>query len=210
MRLLAILLALWELFHSVSALTCLRCDGTGAEPCTPDEQECAPRQKCASVTELRALENVSRTILTKTCIDQEQCGHNSLTTVGFSRAVNAQCCSTDKCNTDTAPVSERGMPNGLVCAACYSTSGQCGKNTVECLGSENRCFLHNETNYNDEILLKGCISQDICRSEFLFLRGSGSVSISCCTGHLCNTAPRLGEAGLFLFLVASLAAVFVV
>ncbi|KAK6469108.1 phospholipase A2 inhibitor and Ly6/PLAUR domain-containing protein-like [Huso huso] len=91
---------------------------------------------------------------------------------GVTRStINAKCCNTDLCNTETIPAYESTTPSGLECYGC-ETMDCSNYITIKCLGNENRCMMIVAgTENGGQQILKGCVSKNVCKY---------------CEGNLCN------------------------
>uniref|UniRef100_A0A8C1XR85 Uncharacterized protein n=1 Tax=Cyprinus carpio TaxID=7962 RepID=A0A8C1XR85_CYPCA len=111
----------------------------------------------------------------KECI--EECEEGSMN-FGISKS-SFSCCGTHFCTSRDAPDPRTNALNGRT---CYSCDGQSCSNTVSCSGTEDRCITANVTNRGPPMLIKGCISKNICGA----LKCSFIRDVSCCEGDLCN------------------------
>ncbi|KAF4117984.1 hypothetical protein G5714_000035 [Onychostoma macrolepis] len=112
--------------------------------------------------------------------------------VGISKSAFS-CCGTHLCNSrdapdDPPPVDPRtNAPNGRT---RYYCDGQDCSNTVSCSGTEDRCITTTVTNRGLPMLVKGCISKNICGA----LKCSFIQDVSCCEGDLCNGDKSITQA----------------
>uniref|UniRef100_A0A8C1DGT3 Lymphocyte antigen 6 family member M7 n=1 Tax=Cyprinus carpio carpio TaxID=630221 RepID=A0A8C1DGT3_CYPCA len=204
-----LLFAIFTGGHSRSCYDCLSLTGS----CTQTSQCPTELTKCLSAT----VTVNSTTVKVKSCAPAIcQSGSVSL---GIGKG-SSQCCSTDLCNLQDAPVSTYNVvctvrqgprkesksifppvdpantPNGKT---CYFCDGNTCSNTVSCSGSEDRCFNATVSFGGQPVVVKGCASKSICDVSNLIPTLNGA---SCCEGNLCNGAQSVTQS--FLFLCCSL------
>ncbi|MGH0119233.1 UNVERIFIED_CONTAM: hypothetical protein FKN15_029602 [Acipenser sinensis] len=85
-------------------------------------------------------------------------------------------------------------PSGLECYGCI---GDDCRDTVKCLGVEDRCLKDVVEAQGSKIVTKGCASKNVCVSQSMQIHGL-SRSVNCCEGKLCNGARRVGQNILLL------------
>ncbi|XP_026052894.1 urokinase plasminogen activator surface receptor-like [Carassius auratus] len=205
-----LLFVLFPAGHSLSCYECSRRNGPMDVSCSDQEvNTCPTKYKCMSATVVQQVEGITTMSRVKGCSADCRSGSQN---VGFLRNV-IKCCDTDLCNIQYAPDPRTMVPNGKKCYYCDEKS--CS-NILSCSGSEDGCFTVTPKNLEEKelsknsrgqpLVVKGCISKEICHSTV-----SNVEVISCCSGNLCNGAQSVSEGNgvqsvsqSFLFLCLSL------
>ncbi|XP_059381477.1 urokinase plasminogen activator surface receptor-like isoform X2 [Carassius carassius] len=188
-----LLFVLFPAGHSLSCYECSRGNSLMDVSCSDQEVYTCPTKfsKCMSATVVQQVEGITTISRGKGCSADCRSGSQN---VGFLRNV-IKCCDTDRCNTHYAPVQSIMVPNGKKCYYCDEKS--CS-NILCCSGSEDGCFTITPKNLkekelsknsrNQPMVVKGCISKEICRSVV-----SNVEVISCCSGNLCNGVQSVSQ-----------------
>uniref|UniRef100_A0A8C2F1B1 UPAR/Ly6 domain-containing protein n=1 Tax=Cyprinus carpio TaxID=7962 RepID=A0A8C2F1B1_CYPCA len=162
---------------------CYECRGLGNY--CPEKLVVCPigYSKCMSTTTILQIGDTSIKMKQKECI--EDCQDSSVNYGALKQTFS--CCGTLLCNYRDAPDPRTNALNGRT---CYSCDGQSCSNTVSCSGTEDRCITATVTNRGPPMLIKGCISENICGA----LKCSFIRDVSCCEGDLCNGDKRVTQA----------------
>ncbi|KAK6469109.1 phospholipase A2 inhibitor and Ly6/PLAUR domain-containing protein-like [Huso huso] len=183
-RLLLALCTVCVLLPAVSTLRCHSCRSTTG-PCTGTSYTCTSgEQQCLTSTSKEITGDFSTMVYSKSCASSADCSTPMSINYGFTRStINAKCCNTDLCNTETIPAYEGTTPSGLECYGC-KTMDCSSYITTKCLGNENRCMMIVAgTENGGQQILKGCVSKNVCDAVHEY---------KCCEGNLCNGAPMVG------------------
>ncbi|XP_065098164.1 uncharacterized protein [Paramisgurnus dabryanus] len=168
---LHISLILITLFCSKAlTLSCYNC----TEP-TNCAQNCSSTASCVSTFKYDSTPNQPATTISRGCVSS---ACNSGISYGNIR-INVQCCDTEKCNNQSAPVLS---PNMKTCYTCIDKD--CSK-TLNCTDNEKNCF--SGTDLSTNTTYKGCVSScEVPKTQW-----SNYDNVTCCTGNLCNDAQSL-------------------
>ncbi|KAJ1132699.1 hypothetical protein NDU88_011002 [Pleurodeles waltl] len=172
---LAVLLA--AVLAKVNPLQCETCSALGSATCFGPIEKCAPDVTlCVKGLETNIIGKVSSQNAFKRCLDpikHKVCTRElSFRNSQFAITLAANCCSTDKCNGESLPVTAPIdiIPNGYKCGECtseQSASGCTATQDVLCTGTHYYCGSFNGTGTRPGEPLKsysykGCISKDAC------------------------------------------------
>ncbi|XP_061452700.1 phospholipase A2 inhibitor gamma subunit B-like isoform X2 [Rhineura floridana] len=88
---------------------------------------------------------------------------------GKSIRTSLTCCIGEACANSTPPVPRvESKTNGKQCPSCYSSSGTCITEMVNCTGSERYCFdVFSRSNADSrarDMIMKGCTTKSACES----------------------------------------------
>ncbi|XP_028301192.1 urokinase plasminogen activator surface receptor-like [Gouania willdenowi] len=131
------------------------------------------------------------------CAPPTLCPHNgtfkfSTDVVDSDKIIDAECCDTNNCNSETLPVPVQQADNGLDCYFCVSGSDFCVL-TVHCEGAQDRCFNGLVSTDNRVLPVAGCTSTDVCdiapaHGVLPFMEGVGNLTSgpNCCEANYCN------------------------
>ncbi|XP_067304823.1 neuromast-expressed gpi-anchored lymphocyte antigen 6 isoform X2 [Pseudorasbora parva] len=119
--------------------------------------------------------------------------------------MNNQCCNTNLCNDNQSePGPPRRIPNGI---QCYTCKGENCSSTLPCADEEDHC-IKATVNTDGKIIMKGCATRSLCDGDLSNPIGQTSVTVdlTCCKGHLCNSAQtvtpgRLFQLGLLVYAI---------
>ncbi|XP_027020998.2 urokinase plasminogen activator surface receptor-like [Tachysurus fulvidraco] len=185
MKTQVVLLLICMLFSKAMSLNCYQCLPSLTGPCTNEQITCS--DQCASTTmSVYTGDTKLQDVSVKTCSVQELCVSGSMN-LGITKVTNnAQCCSTNLCNSVTLPALPKQVSNGRMCYTC--DSNDCSR-TVNCEGTEDRCISASVKQGGNTVSIKGCVSRGFCSgSGSTNVPGIGSTSVQCCEGNLCNGA----------------------
>ncbi|KAL4597407.1 urokinase plasminogen activator surface receptor-like isoform X1 [Arapaima gigas] len=190
MKLLLSLAISCALFSAGFPLSCYQCTPDASGNCTNTVTSCMSSQPtCVSTTATvyTGTSNISK-ISTKFCSVPQQCVSGSISLLGVRTTLNTNCCSTDLCNSQTLPEWPQNSLNGRQCYACNTTSCLA---VLNCSGNEDRCITVMATVLGTRVMVKGCVSPEICSGAMSQLGLNASAEINCCQGNLCNDARRI-------------------
>ncbi|KAK2824886.1 hypothetical protein Q7C36_018813 [Tachysurus vachellii] len=184
MKTQVVLLLVCMLFSKALSLNCYQCLPSLTGPCTNEQTTCS--DQCASSTISVFTSGTKQDISMKTCGVEDLCVSGSMN-IGIVKVTNnAQCCSTNLCNSGTPPALPKQVPNGRVCYTC--DTNDCSAK-VYCEGNEDRCISASVKQGGNTVSMKGCVSQGFCvGSGSSGVPGIGLTSVHCCEGNLCNGA----------------------
>uniref|UniRef100_A0A3Q0R9C8 UPAR/Ly6 domain-containing protein n=1 Tax=Amphilophus citrinellus TaxID=61819 RepID=A0A3Q0R9C8_AMPCI len=176
------------LLSNACALECYECP-------TEISGICSQTTECPSSV-LFYSGSISSNFKFKFCTAAEDCVNGSVNIGSGNTVLTSKCCSSDLCNSQDAPDGGILSPNGKQCFQC---NGQDCTKTLNCAGNEDNCIKVTGAGVN----VKGCVSEQICSSKQIaqLMTFSGAV-LSCCQGHLCNSASS--TTAYFLLMVAPL------
>ncbi|XP_015191987.1 phospholipase A2 inhibitor and Ly6/PLAUR domain-containing protein-like [Lepisosteus oculatus] len=205
MKKLVTLVIFCAIFPLATALDCTVCHSPiTSTTCKPMTSTCFPSYTKCFKGILKASGTVNNQITAQACTIPDLCTAPMSVNTGSLRVTgNLDCCNSDNCNTNTkipAPYTDI-TPNDSKCYFCDGT--ECSK-IMYCQGVENRCFETSAVVNGKTQPLKGCASDNACKTppsdlEFIFGTKFKS-SVICCTGNLCNNAKRT-EQSVFVLLV---------
>ncbi|KAK6467674.1 phospholipase A2 inhibitor and Ly6/PLAUR domain-containing protein-like [Huso huso] len=191
-RLLLALCTVCVLLPAVSTLSCHSCRSTTG-PCTGKPNTCTNgEQQCLTSTTKEIKAGVTTMVHSKSCTLPKNCLTPMSINAGVTKStINAKCCNTDLCNTETIAAYEGTTPSGLECYGCEKSD--CSSYiTIKCLNNENRCMISVLGAENGrQTIVKGCVSKNVCDSK---------PEYKCCEGNLCNGSRRVGQNILLLLL----------
>ncbi|XP_053283224.1 threonine-rich protein isoform X2 [Pleuronectes platessa] len=110
----------------------------------------------------------------------------------LSALTSAACCNTDNCNSANLPSPAAASANSLLCFNCNPITSQCNS-SIQCKGTEDRCFQASVTIGSNTIPAFGCASENMCAvasslGTIPFLQSAVKISgLACCGTNLCNT-----------------------
>ncbi|KAI4877763.1 hypothetical protein NFI96_028381, partial [Prochilodus magdalenae] len=185
-------------------LSCYQCKPDASGTCKTTQAVCTDH--CASVTTFVRSGGQEHAISAKGCAAIEECVSGSMNLGVTKTAINTKCCSTDLCNRKTLPALS-GTQNGRSCYTCVDND--C-RNTLNCVGDENRCITVNATDSGTPVTMKGCASKSVCNASKSSIWGKKKLTIiemSCCKGNMCNSAADL-KLSLLIMLVSLLSSFF--
>ncbi|XP_029500081.1 urokinase plasminogen activator surface receptor-like isoform X1 [Oncorhynchus nerka] len=125
--------------------------------------------------------------IVKGCMDDHFCQSSPKMSlnIGFHQFTSS-CCNSSGCNSDTFSDDPH---NGLECFSCTDPEDEVCNQAVTCQGVQDHCLNDTVTASNGRsVTLRGCVSRSMCGS------GSGSGSVSCCEGSLCNRNRAMNSA----------------
>ncbi|XP_057196734.1 urokinase plasminogen activator surface receptor [Triplophysa rosa] len=203
-----ILLLISVFFSKALALRCFVCiPDLSTGTCTQSFITC--QSPCNSMTTTVYVGVLDQSQSQKICGDPSSCVTGSIN-YGLSRVtLNSQCCSTDLCNYNNAPVLPRRPPNGRICFTCDDTG--CSK-MLPCEGEETQCFTVRVDRNGKKEIQKGCSSQLFCGSSAAHANVSrllGSNDMKCCEGNLCNSSGAKSIQGFFFSLIPLIFLLFI-
>ncbi|KAM9445223.1 phospholipase A2 inhibitor and Ly6/PLAUR domain-containing protein-like [Clarias gariepinus] len=175
------LLLICMLFSKALSLTCHHCLPSQSKKC--NNQTYCPDQ-CLTATTAVYLSGTKHIFYIKTCGTLKTCVSGRLNLGIIKVTTNAQCCTSDLCNSQTLSVHPQQALSGTM---CYSGSGK-----VNCTGSEDRCIIASVQKGGNTMPMKGCVSSNFCHAH-----GSSSMpafnisNMHCCEGNLCNGAESI-------------------
>nr|XP_055035401.1 urokinase plasminogen activator surface receptor-like isoform X2 [Misgurnus anguillicaudatus] len=173
------------LFTGGHSLQCYECLGIMGS-CESKETTCpdTATATCASATVVQTTGGTEVKMQSKGCTVKEGCISASVN-FGVARTVTStQCCNTDRCNSNDAPVYGSNSPNGK---QCYYCDGKSCFNKLNCLGDEDYCLkATGETRFTKQA--KACdVKQNCVNGSINFGLGSTGFSMQCCNTDLCNS-----------------------
>ncbi|XP_034439609.1 phospholipase A2 inhibitor and Ly6/PLAUR domain-containing protein-like [Hippoglossus hippoglossus] len=111
--------------------------------------------------------------------------------LGVSSALaSATCCSTDNCNSVTLPFPVVPADNSLLCHVCDPITFDCSL-SIQCKGTEDRCFQASVTNGAGTSPAFGCASLNLCAAATIlgtlpFMQDVGTItSVPACYYNQC-------------------------
>lgn len=178
------------LLPKVATLKCYQCFGPKA--CNIVE-ECPASNTHCGVLRITSHGDKLDDVMVKSCTRPQNC-INGAVNFGIVRTVfTSKCCTSDLCNIQSFPEPASSSPNGRKCHTC---SKQSCNQTLNCKGSEDRCFSVLVTSGEQNMTMKGCVSADICPD------GSNTqtygAEFTCCQGDYCNSASTSSTSLLLL------------
>ncbi|XP_044291221.1 uncharacterized protein LOC123026052 [Varanus komodoensis] len=110
------------------------------------------------------------------------------------------CCTGSNCKQVSPELPETdSTANGIQCPACYSSSGTCASEMVNCTGAEKHCFDVNTVQMSDgnqiEYILRGCTTESVCltiKSGRSPIVGGDRVKKASCRPDVSQGAPPSG------------------
>ncbi|KAL7859158.1 hypothetical protein SRHO_G00143050 [Serrasalmus rhombeus] len=183
MKLQVTLSLICVLLPKALTLTCNKCVPDLSGTCTDSQVACTDR--CGSGTVLLNVVGVERTMRTKDCAAAAECVSGSLNLGAMKMTMNMQCCTSDRCNSQTPAALPFGSSNGKKCYMCIDND--CS-GTVSCEGDQDRCISATATASGVQVAMKGCVSRNLCTDASSMQAAGVTGSVSCCEGNLCNGA----------------------
>ncbi|XP_028299293.1 mucin-19-like isoform X7 [Gouania willdenowi] len=187
---------------AVPGLQCLSCSDSSCS--SPVSVTCSSETMCitASIKDVVSEEES----FFRGCAPPTLCPHNgtfkfSTDVVDSDKIIDAECCDTNNCNSETLPVPVQQVENGLQCFFCISGSNSCSF-TVHCEGAQDRCFDGHVSTDNRVLPVAGCTSTDVCEiapdhGVLPFMEGVGNLTSgpTCCGTNHCNDFTEPTTAG---------------
>ncbi|KAG7514530.1 hypothetical protein JOB18_036474 [Solea senegalensis] len=202
----------WTLISTAAALKCWFGDNT-YQPCN---------ERCGLIVAQTYIQGKHVQNITQACLPTSVCRQRtgSSLNIGFLSWVESiQCCDTDGCNTNTlAPQDNRvsEKDNNLQCFTCPDSKNPDCKQTLQCLGGQDRCFRGAVSSEGVVIPAFGCISSVLCGDDKpWFNKPFGVIQAligpNCCGTSFCNSAtpPTCGTSTVRLAVIALLCMHFV-
>ncbi|XP_060933441.1 phospholipase A2 inhibitor and Ly6/PLAUR domain-containing protein-like [Limanda limanda] len=196
MKLLLSLTLIWALYSTGEALLCANCASNDCS--TTVEALCPTGTMCITASiQAVSLGTPGRQIY-KSCAPPSLCPSTGSQTfsvnLGVSSALaSATCCNTDSCNSNTLPFPVASAVNSLQCHVCNPVTSDCSS-SVQCRGTEDRCFQASVTNGAGTSPAFGCASTNLCAAaaslgSLPFMQDVGNITsgLACCGTSLCNT-----------------------
>ncbi|XP_061452701.1 phospholipase A2 inhibitor NAI-like isoform X3 [Rhineura floridana] len=155
-----------------TSLECDVCADIGTS-CTGNKKVCREGQDTCVIVFLESTLNgkVLQTVM-KGCGSSDTCNsppkHLNMGR-GKSIRTSLTCCIGEACANSTPPVPRvESKTNGKQCPSCYSSSGTCITEMVNCTGSERYCFdVFSRSNADSrarDMIMKGCTTKSACES----------------------------------------------
>ncbi|XP_028299321.1 urokinase plasminogen activator surface receptor-like [Gouania willdenowi] len=177
-------------------LQCLSCSGSSCS--SPVSVTCSSETMCITAS-IKDVSSGDESFF-RGCAPPTLCPNNG--TFNFStdvfdshKIIDAECCDTNNCNSETLPVPVQQETNGLECYVCifFSGSNVCTAFTVQCKGAQDRCFIGSASTDNGVLLVAGCTSTDVCdiapdHGVLPFMEEVGNLTSgpTCCGTNRCN------------------------
>ncbi|XP_072553517.1 urokinase plasminogen activator surface receptor-like [Salminus brasiliensis] len=191
MKLQITVVLLGVFFVEAFSLQCHDCRLQHHEFCTDaynHERECS--DQCVRLTFSLSMGGTQIDRNINGCQEPAVCINGSINTGHLKASLNSECCTTNLCNNEKMPASQKLPTNGKKCCLNQDCSS-----TVNCEGDEDFCFIGREIPLDEDLIsLRGCVTKSICDlnisllKRFLRLDRSVPVNMSCCQGGLCNAA----------------------
>ncbi|RXN21681.1 urokinase plasminogen activator surface receptor-like protein [Labeo rohita] len=155
--------------NALNGKSCYYCDG----------QDCSKTVNCSGTEDRCFNATANSTTWTLKDCASSACSNGSIN-FGTGKG-SSSCCDTDLCNSQDAPDSSTNALNGK---SCYYCDGQSCSKTVNCSGTEDRCF--NATVNSTIVTAQSCALPIGCPSGSINL-GIAKIASSCCNTDLCNS-----------------------
>ncbi|XP_028301188.1 mucin-2-like [Gouania willdenowi] len=185
-----------------TGLQCLSCSGSSCS--SPVSVTCSSETMCITAS-IKDLSSGDESFF-RGCAPPTLCPHNgtfkfSTDVVDSYKIIDAECCDTNNCNSETLPVPVQQAENGLECFFCLSGTDSCSF-TVRCEGAQDRCFDGHVSTDNRVLPVAGCTSTDVCEiapdhGVLPFMEGVGNLTSgpTCCGTNHCNDFTEPTTAG---------------
>ncbi|XP_053177842.1 urokinase plasminogen activator surface receptor-like [Scomber japonicus] len=188
MKLILSLTLIWTLSSTAEALKCWQ-GLMGMDELRP----CASTTEwCVTVASQVTVNGNLHQFTTKSCVPLSpniEGKHTFSLNLGF---LSASVCNTDGCNSEDKPYPNDLKKNNLQCFTCEdSSSAECKKKTVQCVGDEDRCISGTAESMGVKGHTFGCVSGDLCEDlyDLQFLPGGNFTQPpKCCKGSFCNSS----------------------
>ncbi|XP_060934081.1 phospholipase A2 inhibitor and Ly6/PLAUR domain-containing protein-like [Limanda limanda] len=196
MKLLLSLTLIWALSSTGEALVCESC--TNATCSTTAAVTCLTGTMCITASIQAVSLGTPGQQIYKACAPPTLCPSTGSQTFSVNLGVSsslasATCCNTDSCNSNTLPFPVVPAGNNLQCHVCNPGTSDCSS-SVQCRGTEDRCFQASVTNTGGTSPAFGCASANMCAAaaslgSLPFMQDVGSINSgpACCGTTLCNT-----------------------
>ncbi|XP_034438134.1 phospholipase A2 inhibitor and Ly6/PLAUR domain-containing protein-like [Hippoglossus hippoglossus] len=196
MKLLLSLTLIWVLSSTGEALVCETC--TNADCSTTAAVTCPTGTMCITASIQAVSSGTPGTQIYKACAPPSLCPSTGSQTFSVNLGVSsslasATCCSTDNCNSVTLPFPVVPADNSLQCHVCNPITSDCSL-SIQCKGTEDRCFQASVTNGAVTSPAFGCASLNLCAAATIlgtlpFMQEVGTITSgpTCCGTSLCNT-----------------------
>ncbi|XP_047199148.1 integumentary mucin C.1-like, partial [Hippoglossus stenolepis] len=181
---------------SAEALVCETC--TNANCSTTAAVTCPTGTMCITASIQAFSSGTPGQQIYKACAPPSLCPSTGSQTfsvnLGLSSALaSVTCCSTDNCNSVTLPYPAVPADNSLQCHVCNPSTSDCSL-SIQCKGTEDRCFQASVTNGAGTSPACGCASLNLCEAATIlgtlpFMQDVGTITSgpACCGTSLCNT-----------------------
>ncbi|XP_060934924.1 phospholipase A2 inhibitor and Ly6/PLAUR domain-containing protein-like [Limanda limanda] len=196
MKLLLSLTLIWALSSTGEALVCETCTNATCSATAP--VPCPTGTMCITASIQAVSLGTPGQQIYKACALPTLCPSTGSQTfsvnLGHSSALaSATCCSTDNCNSNTLPFPVVPAGNSLQCHVCNPITSDCSS-SLQCRGTEDRCFQASVTNSGVTSPAFGCASTNMCAAaaslgSLPFMQDVGNITSgpACCGTSLCNT-----------------------
>ncbi|XP_053286867.1 mucin-2 isoform X2 [Pleuronectes platessa] len=196
MKLLLSLTLIWALTSTGEALVCETC--TNVTCSTTSAVTCPTERMCITASIQAVSSGTPGQQIYKACAPPSLCPATGSQTFSVnlgvsSSLVSATCCNTDRCNSNTLPFPVVPVDNSLQCHVCNPIIFDCSS-SVQCRGTEDRCFEAVVTTENGTSPAFGCASTNLCAAaaslgSLPFMQDVGNITSgpACCGTSLCNT-----------------------
>nr|XP_020634001.1 phospholipase A2 inhibitor subunit gamma B-like [Pogona vitticeps]XP_020634003.1 phospholipase A2 inhibitor subunit gamma B-like [Pogona vitticeps] len=164
-------LYLFVLLATGASLECEHCQGS-SNVCSGPKEACpADKDICYTGYSEDTLEGTLAQNIVKGCESTDLCSLGPVHLhVSNDKYYNARyaCCPWNNCNDvfpKLLPIKEEKKV--VQCPACYSWTGECGSDVVNCTGKEIYCFSLTSkiiTNGTSFVTMKGCTSKAVCET----------------------------------------------
>lgn len=175
------------LLATAVSLECEVCKGIGSS-CTGKMKTCnAGQDTCVTTIFENSFDGKSVQAVAKGCESSKACTSppiNMNLGEGKFLRMSSTCCKEGTC-THVSPkmAPEDTQTNGKQCPSCYDTTGTCGKEKVDCTGSDMYCFDFTlglqARGTGENITMKGCTTRTTCdrisNGKFLMLKDQDAV-----------------------------------
>ncbi|XP_062252217.1 integumentary mucin C.1-like [Platichthys flesus] len=198
MKLLLSLNLIWALTSTGVALVCETCTDADVTCSNTSAVTCPTGTMCITASSQAVSSGTPGQQIYKACAPPSLCPATGSQTFSVNLGVssslaNATCCNTDNCNSNTLPFPVVPAVNGLQCHICHPTTFDCSS-SVQCRGTEDRCFEAVVTTENGTSPAFGCSSSNLCAAaaslgSLPFVQDVGNITSgpACCGTSLCNT-----------------------
>ncbi|XP_060934143.1 phospholipase A2 inhibitor and Ly6/PLAUR domain-containing protein-like [Limanda limanda] len=195
MKLLLSLTLIWTLSSTGEALVCETCTDAACSTTVP--VTCSTETMCITASIQVVTFGTPGQQIYKACAPPSLCPSTGSqifsVNLGVSSALaNAACCSTDSCNSNTLPFPVVPAVNSLQCHLCNPVTSDCSS-SIQCRGTEDRCFQATVTNGAVTSPAFGCASTNQCAvaaslGSLAFMQDVDRITRpACCATSLCNS-----------------------